>query len=162
MRKMASTCKNVGGRSDDPGKDDSRKMSHKVVRRVLAELIRDLLGKFRGALAEAKKNRPRRRARDPFPDVITLEIEGCVVPASTRTRNFHILLGPQAMHWITSGLRDALTRHYSSITQAISHNEAQCTQSASLHYLRYRNDVRDKVHWVPGTMSWALSTKAGE
>ena len=158
---MFAACKKTLDLPDNLYKPEPRISGLHCSRLVGAEFIRYLVGKLRAAVATAKKKYPK-RARHTFPEVMTFRIEGCDVRASTRTRNFHILVGPEARHWITSGLRVAISRHIGSTIQATSQLDPQCSESPCLQYLNYRNSVQGKVHWVPANVSWALSTTEGE
>ena len=56
MLKILAASKRTVGRADDPCKHVLRKLSHKEGRHVAGELVRDLQGKLRDAVATAKKN----------------------------------------------------------------------------------------------------------
>ena len=150
MLKVMSTSRRSLHRGDERSEDREKPLSNKEERRVASAVCNDLLHKMREVIVEAKVCL--RKREGSIPDVLPIQMNGCEVLVSSRTRNFHIQTDNNAANWIQKGLRVAVSEYMGRQIKAISHTHPKPQSS----FCGNHGGIRGKVYWVQDKSAWEL------
>ena len=139
--------------------DTSGSYAVKTIRAISYRLLcKKLLLEFKKVAAETE-DKYKKQYKKEFPSELAVTLGGCLISASTCTRQLLIRVGEAVNKWIHEGFHSFVLKHVEEelkTMKAMSQPLIACGEEKVFRYSGSALGVRDKILWAPETCSWNL------